>query len=218
MVKKPSTSSFALSALLLAAVCAAPAAQATSITVDNASFEAQSVPLNNWAYGITDWVTSGGIYASGVWQPGTAYFTGGVTDGVNSAWLDGGTAQQTLAATLQANSTYTLQVDVGDRKDVTFKPYTVSLLAGSNVLATESSLVPNNGFLTSVVSFTTLAANPYLGQALSIRLTSGAKQVNFDNVRLDVVTTAVPEPTSVALFLAGLGWMGMATRRRNRTR
>jgi hypothetical protein len=80
------------------------------------------------------------------------------------------------------------------------------------VLASESSLTPNNGWVTSTVNYTALAGNAHLGQALTIRLTSNGTQVNFDNVRLDV--SPVPEPETYALMLAGLGLVGFAARRR----
>jgi len=105
-------------------------------------------------------------------------------------------------------------VDVGDRIDWdTFPGYSVALLAGSTVLASESSLMPNNGWLTSTVNYTALAGNPLLGTALTILLTTGGTQVNFDNVRLDV--SPVPEPETYALLLAGLGLVGFAVRRRH---
>jgi hypothetical protein len=220
MTKKAFTSSLTLPALLVAAACAAPAAQAASITVNNASFESQVLTDGNWTHTITGWVLSGLSINGGVLNPTVGagagkHFSNNVPDGDNVAWLDIGTISQTLSTTLAANSTYTLMVDVGDRKDLVFKPYAVSLLAGGNVLATESSLIPNNGFLTSVITFTTSSSSAYLGQSLGISLTSSGQQVDFDNVRLSVAAVqAVPEPTSVALFLAGLGWMGMAIRRR----
>jgi hypothetical protein len=42
-------------------------------------------------------------------------------------------------------------------------------------------------------------------------LTANGLSLNFDNI---VLTTAVPEPKTYAMLLAGLGILGMASRRR----
>jgi hypothetical protein len=194
---------------LVSALCT-PAAQATAIAVANHSFESQVLADGINVVGIAGWSSGGGVFNPLVGPTGS--FSNPVPDGNNTAWLNGGSVSQVLNAFLLANSTYTLQVEVGDRRDSTFPGYSVSLTAGGHVLATESALTPNDGFLTSVISFTTQATNPYLGQLLGITLHSNGIQTNFDNVRLDVST--VPEPASTAMMLAGLAWLGMAARRR----
>jgi hypothetical protein len=197
-----------LSLLLAAGSFAGMSANAALVNVVNHSFEDQVLADGVNVVGITGWVNSSG----GAFNPSTASFTS-VPDGVNTAWLNGGNAAQTLSTVLTANTAYTLMVEVGDRNDWnTFPGYSVALLAGGTVLASESSLTPNNGWLTSTVNYTALASNAHLGQALTIQLTSGGTQVNFDNVRLDV--SPVPEPEIYALMLAGLGLVGFAARRR----
>ena len=198
--------------LLLAVGClSAMSANATSVNIINHSFESQVLADGTWTSGsgqMFGWSQSTG----GVINPTTANFSNSVPDGNNSAWLNSGSATQTLSALLTANMAYTLKVDVGDRKDSIFPGYRVSLWAGNNLLASESALVPNDGFLTSTVNYTVLTGNPYLGQALKIELHSNGIQVNFDNVRLDV--SPVPEPETYVLMLAGLGLVGVAARRR----
>ncbi|NJR43725.1 MAG: PEP-CTERM sorting domain-containing protein [Akkermansiaceae bacterium] len=94
-------------------------------------------------------------------------------------------------------------VDVGDRRDLVFPTYFIELFAGSTLLVQDnSSLTPNDGFLTSTLTYLSPASHPELGQPLQIRLRStgsGIQQVNFDNVRLD----AVPEPSSLAMLAVG---------------
>lgn len=199
------------SALLALTLAASMSANAAPVSIVNPSFEHQVLADGAWTSGsgqMYGWIQSTG----GVINPTTANFSNPVPDGNNTAWLNSSSATQTLSTALTANMAYTLMVDVGDRKDGNFPGYRVSLWAGNNLLASESSLVPNDGFLTSTVNYTALAGNPFLGQALKIELHSNGIQVNFDNVRLDV--SPVPEPETYALMLAGLGLVGFAVRRR----
>lgn len=134
-----------------------------------------------------------------------------------------GGMQQTLSATLQNSATYTLNVDVGNiGNDVNFPHnlfqfngfpgYRIDFLAGSTVLASDSSFVstiPAEGnFRTSTITYSSGASNALAGQALGIRLVnlnnSTGIEVNFDNVRLEL--TAVPEPsTALVLSIVGVG-------------
>jgi hypothetical protein len=196
------------SALLLSLI--ANSAFATPVSINNASFESQVLSDGKYVIGIAGWSNTSG----GVFNASAAQFPGGVPDGQNFAWLNGGSAGQTLTANLTSNSEYTLSVGVGERLDsYPFPGYSVSLLAGGHVLATESSLNPPAGsFLTSTLHFTALSGNPYLGQSLAILLTANGTQVEFDNVRLDV--SPVPEPETYGMMLMGLGLMGFVARRR----
>ncbi len=106
--------------------------------------------------------------------------------------------QQTLAATLQVLTQYTLTVEVGNLAYdggpfpfTGFPGYRIDLLAGTSVLASDDdTLLPGEGrFLTSTVEFSTGATHPNAGEALSIRLVNldaaPGIEVNFDDVRLD---------------------------------
>ena len=196
---------------LAAALFAAAPAQATPLSITNPSFESTVLADGANGVGITGWAnTTGGAFNPLIGP--TGHFTNPIPDGFNTAWLNGGSATQTLPSVLTADTTLTLRVDVGDRRDNVFPGYSVALLAGNTVLGAESALLPSDGFLTSTVSYTALAGNHLLGQPLKIRLTANGIQVNFDNVRLDV--SPVPEPSSAAMLLAGLTLVGSLMRRR----
>lgn len=115
---------------------------------------------------------------------------------------------QVLAATLAANSTYTLRVDVGDRNDLTAQAGSIRLGYvsssptsdddyGLNLLTATvvNDTVPVNGagasdgWQTWESTFTTGVSPDGLGQPLRIELvTAGAVQTLWDNVRLEVVS------------------------------
>ncbi|TWT54902.1 hypothetical protein Pla22_25560 [Rubripirellula amarantea] len=144
--------------------------------------------------------------------------------------------QQTLTATLQAHTDYSLMVDIGNIASGTaqnntffdldgFPGYRVDLLAGGVVLHSDdnslSGAIAEGEFGTSVLSFTTGDTHAQLGQALGIRLVNlnqldasfpdANLEVDFDNVRLNAV--AVPEPSS--LFCLAIGFVFTIWRRRH---
>jgi hypothetical protein len=93
--------------------------------------------------------------------------------------------------------------------------YHVQLLAGSTLLSEGTSLNPNDGFLSSAVSYIALAGNSLIGQHLKIVLISNGSQVNFDNVRLDATSldlapTPVSNPEPATLIMWGMGILGLA--------
>lgn len=130
---------------------------------------------------------------------------------------------QTLGDTLQANSQYTLTVEVGNIGSGTamdstffdlsnFPGYRVDLLAGGVVIASDndSLTIPEYEWATSTINFSTGGTHAQLGQALGIRLvnlnfTNDAgidNEVDFDNVILSV--QPIPEPSTGALIIGGL--------------
>ncbi len=185
-------------------------ATADLISVANAGFEAVMLPdggftrpdvsedpIPGWLVlpMVTDTLADGGTF-----NPTTAQYPNEAPEGQNvafSSWNGSDTRSpavivQLLEATLQANTTYTLQIKVGRRLDNVFPGYLVLLSAGQSALAFDlNSLEPAAGtFLTSTVTFTTGADHPELGQPLAIWMTRyptefGVGQVNFDDVRLD---------------------------------
>ena len=207
------------------AVSAAPAS-ATSIAVANASFE--TLPAGGLTFSacgagcsysddaIPGWTYGGVAGVSGQFQPGPAsnnfnyfnYIPNGLTVAYSNA--SGGTISQTVAASAVAGTTYTLQVDLGFRKDVG-DPGSVTLVVGANsVLATGLGAQLSGNWYTYTASYTALAGDA--GAPISIVLYTGASQGDFDNVVLSA-TGGVPEPDSWALLIAGFGLTGFAMRR-----
>ncbi|TWU54337.1 hypothetical protein Poly51_30540 [Rubripirellula tenax] len=228
----------------------APDASAELVTVINSGFEDISGespfneftfgPLNGWDLYDPDGIAAGGgagaTYYIGTLTPNApTNFTAGAAEGqrVGIAFNFAGSGgqgeygmQQTLSATLQANTHYQLDVEIGniasgiaqngdDFNLNGFPGYRVDLLAGGAVLDQDdnslSGSIAEGDFGTSSLSFTTGDTHSLLGQALGIRLVNlnqidlmypGAHlEVDFDNVRLNA--TAVPEPSSLVLLALG---------------
>ncbi|TWU03856.1 hypothetical protein [Neorhodopirellula pilleata] len=223
--------------------------QAAPVTVINPGFEDISGestfneftfgPLNGWDLYDPNGITNGGAgntYFIGTLRPtAPTYFTAGAPEGqrVGIAFNfegSGGNGEygmsQTLTETLQANTRYTLQVDIGNIASGTglngdffnldgFPGYRVDLLAGGVLLAQDnnslSGLIGEGDFSLSSFSFQTGATHAQLGQSLEIRLVNlnqidaafpaADLEVDFDNVRLSA--TSVPEPSS-------FGWLAIA--------
>jgi hypothetical protein len=109
---------------------------------------------------------------------------------------------QTLDTVLAANTTYTLNVDIGNPEAYTspangffndfngFPGYEVQLLAGGQILSADqnSLCIAEGDFETATLTFTTGSSGAYLGQNLEIRLLNLNEgpgiEVDFDNVQL----------------------------------
>jgi len=242
------------SAAVLTAVGGGAGVQADSILIVNPGFEIDFAAPNTFPVGTpTGWdaydpnnLLPAGGNALGVLNPAdSTFFPSGAPEGSNvalvflSSSIGSGPVglSQTLGAVLQANTQYSLSVEVGDIASGTGAPpfdqfyelsgfpgYQVQLLAGGMVLAEDDNTLANvltdGAFATSTVVFETGAAHAMLGEALEIRLinlnTADTPQfpgieVDFDDVRLDAVAV-VPSPASSALI--GLGTLLIAGRRR----
>jgi hypothetical protein len=197
-------------------VLGASSVNAALIPITNASFEdgvgttTITNPLGNYSEGsFPGWTVTG---SAGRYDPNGTLSPEAV-DGTFTAWSNGGTLLQTLGANLTANTTYTLSLFVGDRSDTAFPGFTVDLLAGGSALTGGSTIFSapaNGGWSSYSYTFTSLVN----GGALGIQLGSNGVQTNFDNVSLTAVA-AIPEPETYAMFLAGLGLLGFAARKRN---
>ena len=144
--------------------------------------------------------------------------------------------QQTLSATLAANTRYTLEVDViniasgtsssGDFFDLSgFPGYRVDLLAGGVVIAQDlnslAGALVDGEVGTSTLVLTTDGKPIAAGQNLAIRLVNlnvadlagpGADlEVDFDNVRLDALSVPVPPMLAAACAALGLRRRRVAT-------
>ncbi len=214
-----------IATLVAASILQAGFASAALIPVINAGFEApvlgdgQYQELLGWD--LSEYV-DGGAY-----NPPTAAYPAEAPEGNNVAWLwDEGASvymSQTLLSVLTANTHYTLEVEVGDPLDYDgfgmtgFPGYRVELLAGGTVLSFDNNTlnITEGTFETSVVTFFAPSGHANLGDALEIKLINLAApgaEVDFDNVRL----TAIPEPSTLAMFGIGAGVMGLVSIRRRR--
>jgi hypothetical protein len=238
--------------LPIALVLLAAPAQAAPVAIANPSFEADFAADGTFPVGVPQgWslVDPEGIVdqdddAVGVVNSdgGAPFFPGGVPDGSNAAliFLSGDVGagevslEQTLAATAEADTTYTLTVQVGNIASGTglppfdvygffdldgFPGYRVALLAGGTMIAADENelgaTLAEGTFGESVVTVTLPAGDPAVGQALGVRLTNlnvpgtptePGIEVDFDAVALDAAT--VPAPAGALELSAGLGALG----------
>jgi len=102
-----------------------------------------------------------------------------------------GSILQTVGATVQANTTYTLTLGVGARADYSFTGYFAALMAGNVTLASGNSATPVGGeFVNEVIVYNSGATPARLGLPLQILVKSiGTGEVNIVAVSL----TATPE-------------------------
>lgn len=207
-----------------ACVLACASVIASDVTIVNPSFEANvtgngTFPVlvpQGWNVLDPNGILDGGNDSTGVVNPtGTTFFPNGAPDGSNlgfiflSDQIEGGlvSLSQTLSATLQANTRYTLTVQVGNIASGSganmqfydldgFPGYTVQLLANGVVLAEDANTltIPEGECSLSTVQFTTGSSHAQLGQALEIRLTNlnhrfsqqdPGIEVDFDDLHLD---------------------------------
>jgi len=204
------------------------------ITGENPYNEFTFGPFPGWDLYDPEGITNGSFFIGTLTpgevpsQPGVIQnFPGGAADGdrVAIAFNFEGTGdageygiQQTLAATLEANTLYTLSVDIGNiatgiaQSGQTFfldgnPGYRVDLLAGDTLLASDNSAltgaIAEGEFETSVVTFEAAGDHAQLGETLTIRLVNlnetalvpagNDLEIDFDNVRLTATTTAFAE-------------------------
>jgi hypothetical protein len=233
-------------ATILALTFIAPSARAGAIYVPNYSFESPAttsldVP-DDWTLSTSD--GSVGQYNPYEFRGGDAFYLGanptsdpanggsgypGI-DGENLAYVaadnPGSGLSQTLAATLTANTVYTLTVTEGARNGTAGSPFvflgsTIELLAGSTVIASATDIVgPGAGNFKDqiAVSLDSSLFPSLLGENLTIELlTTNAATfygaTDWDDVRLNA--SSVPEPSSLLIgsTAAIIGFIALALRR-----
>jgi hypothetical protein len=163
---------------------------ATSIPILNPKFDLDVLtggPGPPGQAGITGWVVGP---QSGTFKASTNQYPNAPTTGLYCAYVgnneSSGSILQTLGATVQANTTYILTVEVGARADYVFTGYAASLLAGNVLLASGHKATPVGGtFVTEVIVYQSGATPAQLGQPLQILITStGDGQVDVAGVSL----------------------------------
>jgi hypothetical protein len=236
-------------ALLIAAWGALPCS-AVSIVIANPSFETPLATQSSQILSPSGWTILGssgsrGSYNPYRYGPDNGFYNGATfaadpnsggsgavgIAGSMLAFIYQGAAgsgfSQTLADTLQPNTTYTLTVREFQRNGFVFAAPTlgssIELLAGTTVIA---STVNNTGPGAAVsldrvaVLADSAAFSALYGQALTIRIrttlpfTIAGQATDWDNVRL-TATDAVPEPGT--LFLVSAGVAVAALRRRQQS-
>ena len=227
----------------------ARSAAAVPVAIVNPGFEDDFTPVgcfsvltpNGWTPYDPNGLLDGNLDALGVIDPaGTSFFPAGAPEGVNVALeflsgdLDGGPVglSQILGDTLQANTTYTLTVQVGNIASGTGPPpcdvfgffdldnfpgYQVQLLAGGTVLAEDDNSlagsIPEGEFRLSTLQAVIGGDPPQLGAPLEIRLINlnqiatpehPGNEVDFDDVQLSTETNASAVPAMSTWSLAAL--------------
>ena len=194
-------------------------AAAVPVSIQNPSFELPVQPEGAHTNGvITGWTSfacsneCAGVFNPEIGNPG--FPSGTVPDGSNALYMIQRVAQ-TLTATLQGNTTYTLTLFVGnpnDRPDDQNFGFTLTTVGGGNVLSFNAPLAilsgSNGGFVERSATLFVPTGYVDIGKTLQINLYGpdssgpGLQYVAFDNVRLDAAP--VPEPASLALFFVGV--------------
>jgi hypothetical protein len=204
---------------------------ATQVIIINPSFESNIVPMD----GNPLTVSPGDDFTQNVaatgWQIGSSldnpsglislrsnsFFddkladTPDPVDNDQAFYTNGWDIYQVLSATLSANSTYTLNINVGDRNDNPPSVFYAGLRIGTGTTFGANLITPDSSFTPAApdgewaewtYTFSTGAASSGLGQALRIELLGDVigTQAIYDNVRLDVV----PEPSGICLAIVGL--------------
>lgn len=206
------------------------AAGAAPITVGDHSFENQVIPTG-FCFGpgcITNpWVGGNDTGTQDTAVAGLGGLVGPVPDGTKTAFSNQANISQVLSHIIQANTIYTLDVDVGFwvGNPLAANPE-IQLWNGNTsiMLGSAPATFDPNGWVTRSLVLQTGAMDPAIGDPIQIILSTGCSgcgvvsQIYWDNIRLDASpangSTPLSEPGTLALF--GLGFAAFSVARRRR--
>jgi hypothetical protein len=196
--------------LALSSLCVffASAAFADSIPVSDPSFESlPNSPLaspcgTGCSYQYETGSFDGWTFTNaGLFQPGQTNYFNNIPDGSTVAFANGsGSISQLLSVTVQPDTTYTLEVDIGSRNDLGFAG-TAGLLIGGQIYSASGVQPPKGDWSTYSATFTCDSSCSQVGDSIQIMLLSSGLQGDFDNVRM---FSSVPEPATISMLLLGL--------------
>jgi hypothetical protein len=122
-----------------------------------------------------------------------------------------GTITQAVGTVSAAGQLYTLQVDIGQRKDLVGDFIgTTQLVIGSTVINSAGAAPTAGNWSIFTATYTTNVAD--IGKTITIQLSTAGVEGDFDNVSLDASVAPVPEPVTVGLLGFGLLAIGLSKR------
>jgi predicted outer membrane repeat protein len=173
----------------LVLICLIHQAFAEYLPIQNPSFEDQALANGDGVSGVINaWSVSG---TAGVFNWESSVLPDEAPEGLNTAYFNGGgQISQILIDDVQADSVYSLIVEIGDRGGTSFGGYTIELLAGAVVISSISHtdlgapIPPDLDFTTVTINYEVQPADPVIGDSLVIRFSSPGTQTEMDAVRL----------------------------------
>ena len=198
--------------LVALAALTATASASTNLLQDG-SFESQTVSSGNWALtSASPWVVTAAGTSTTVGLEVRDNYYGSAENGSNFIELDGNENDQiSQSFATVAGATYTVSFWYEDRSGVasSSEGWAASVVGATTLAQAMVSGNSSSVWKEETITFTADSAV----STFSIWATgkSDSFGTSFDNFS---VTAAVPEPTTLALFAAGLGMLGMAARRR----
>jgi hypothetical protein len=212
MIKKTTVGSFAAALLALSAL---PQAANAANLIFNGSFEADSQASGSWAIysNLSGW--AGGSYGIELRNN----VAGAAFDGSNYIELDtthNSASTQVINTSLGAQ--YILSFAYSPREGVLASSNGIEVLWNGLSQGIFTGAGAPSGNVWGLTSLTVTGASPFSSVEFRAVGTDDSYGGSLDYVSLtavnETVTTAVPEPETYAMLLAGLGLLGFAARRR----